>query len=162
MIVIMIIITIFCPAARVALRPAPGGQPRRYWESGFRRVWLKQNLNFKGGVPRPSGSFPECLSQAILAGISLAGRLGVRGRMGAFRRCLSQAILRGISLVGRWGVRGRAASRRAAQGVTLEGTKGIGMGIVSNNWFDRVLYSAPHMSGPSCWPMFKPPSLGPP
>ena len=36
------------------------------------------------------------------------------------------------------------------------------MGVVSNNWFDRVLCSIPYMFKPSCRPMFKPPSLGPP
>ena len=33
-------------------------------------------LILRGGIPRPMGSFPESLSQAILAGISLAGRIG--------------------------------------------------------------------------------------
>ena len=31
----------------------------------------------RGGIPRPIGDFPESLSQAILVGIMLAGRLGV-------------------------------------------------------------------------------------
>ena len=31
----------------------------------------------RGGIPRPIGNFPECLSQAILVGIMLVGRLGV-------------------------------------------------------------------------------------
>ena len=33
--------------------------------------------NFWGGIPRPIGDFPESLSQAILVGIILVGRLGV-------------------------------------------------------------------------------------
>ena len=37
-----------------------------------------------------------------------------------------------------------------------------GMGVVSNSWFVRVLLSSLHMLKPSCRPMFKPPSLGPP
>ena len=37
-----------------------------------------------------------------------------------------------------------------------------GMGVVRNNRFDRVLLSILYMLKPSCSPMFKPPSLGPP
>ena len=37
-----------------------------------------------------------------------------------------------------------------------------GMGVVSNYWFDRVSPSIIYMLKPSCWPIFKPPSLGPP
>ena len=37
-----------------------------------------------------------------------------------------------------------------------------GMGVVSDNWFDCVLLSILYMFKPSCWPTFKPPSLGPP
>ena len=37
-----------------------------------------------------------------------------------------------------------------------------GIGVVSNNCVDRVLLSILYMSKPSCRPMFKPPSLGPP
>ena len=33
----------------------------------------------RGGIPRPIGYFPESLSQAILVGIMLVGRLGVVG-----------------------------------------------------------------------------------
>ena len=36
------------------------------------------------------------------------------------------------------------------------------MGVASSSWFDRVLLSILHMSEPSCRPMFKPPSSGPP
>ena len=35
----------------------------------------------RGGIPRPIGDFPESLSQAILVGIMLVGRLGVILRM---------------------------------------------------------------------------------
>ena len=50
-------------------------------------------LILRGGIPRPTGIFTESLSQAILAGIVLAGGLGVsvvdevggRPRSGAFR-----------------------------------------------------------------------------
>ena len=31
----------------------------------------------RGGIPRPMGDFPECLSQAMLVGVMLVGRLGV-------------------------------------------------------------------------------------
>ena len=31
----------------------------------------------RGGIPRPMGDFPESLSQEILVGIMLVGRLGV-------------------------------------------------------------------------------------
>ena len=34
-------------------------------------------LLLRGGIPRPIGDFPESLSQAILVGIMLLGRLGV-------------------------------------------------------------------------------------
>ena len=34
-------------------------------------------LSIRGGIPRPIGNFPESLSQAILVGIMLVGRLGV-------------------------------------------------------------------------------------
>ena len=34
-------------------------------------------LILRGGILRPKGDFPESLSQAILAGIILVGRLGV-------------------------------------------------------------------------------------
>ena len=35
-------------------------------------------LILRGGIPRPKGDFPESLSQAILVGIMLVGRLGVQ------------------------------------------------------------------------------------
>ena len=35
-------------------------------------------LNLRGGIPRPIGNFPESLSQAILVGIILVGKSGVR------------------------------------------------------------------------------------
>ena len=35
-------------------------------------------LILRSGIPRPIGSFPECLSRAILVGIILVGRLGIR------------------------------------------------------------------------------------
>ena len=34
-------------------------------------------LKLRGGIPRPMGDLPESLSQAILEGIMLVGRLGV-------------------------------------------------------------------------------------
>ena len=34
-------------------------------------------LILRGGIPRPMGNFPESLSQALLVGIMLVGRLGV-------------------------------------------------------------------------------------
>ena len=34
-------------------------------------------LSLMGGIPRPMGNFPESLSQAILVGIILVGRLGI-------------------------------------------------------------------------------------
>ena len=36
------------------------------------------------------------------------------------------------------------------------------MGVASNSWFDTCLLSTLYMFKPSCRPMFKPPSLGPP
>ena len=44
------------------------------------------NLNLKGGIPRPTGKFPESLNQAILVGIILVARLGVHPtRITSFR-----------------------------------------------------------------------------
>ena len=37
-----------------------------------------------------------------------------------------------------------------------------GTGVVSNSWFDIVLFSLLYMFKPSRRPTFKPPSLGPP
>ena len=34
-------------------------------------------LFLRGGIPRPKGNLPESLSQAMLVGIMLVGRLGV-------------------------------------------------------------------------------------
>ena len=34
----------------------------------------------RGGIPRPIGNLPECLSRAILVGIMLVGRLGARSK----------------------------------------------------------------------------------
>ena len=36
-------------------------------------------LSLGGGIPRPTGDFPESLSQAMLVGVMLVGRLGVPG-----------------------------------------------------------------------------------
>ena len=47
-----------------------------YYDSGFQRVWLKQNLKFRGGILGPMGYFLESLSQAMSVGIILVGRLG--------------------------------------------------------------------------------------
>ena len=49
------------------MRIALSGQSP-YKDSGFQRVWLKQNLNSK------AWNFPESLSQAILVGIILVGK----------------------------------------------------------------------------------------
>ena len=43
----------------------------------------------RGGILRPIGNFPEILSQAMLAGIMLVGRLGVRRRYCAWRQNIS-------------------------------------------------------------------------
>ena len=37
-------------------------------------------LSLRGGISRPTGNFPESLSQAILAGIKIVGRLGASHR----------------------------------------------------------------------------------
>ena len=36
-------------------------------------------LNLRGEIPRPTGELPESLSQAMLVGIMLVGRLGAQG-----------------------------------------------------------------------------------
>ena len=43
----------------------------------FRGVDSSIILILRGGIPRPIGNFPEHLSQAILVGIMLVGRLGM-------------------------------------------------------------------------------------
>ena len=48
--------------------------PLRLWIS---RVWLKDNLNLRGGILMSIGNFPKSLSQALSVGIMLEGRLGV-------------------------------------------------------------------------------------
>ena len=44
---------------------------------GFRGFDSSMILNERGGMPMPIGDFPESLTQAILVGIMLVGRLGV-------------------------------------------------------------------------------------
>ena len=44
---------------------------------GFRGVDSSIILILRGGIPRPIGNFSESLSQSILVGIILVGRLGV-------------------------------------------------------------------------------------
>ena len=48
-------------------------------------------LRLKGGIPRPIGNIPESLSQAVLAGIILVGRLGVVARSAHPRRSPREA-----------------------------------------------------------------------
>ena len=45
--------------------------------AGFRGFDSRVILILRGGILRYIGDFPECLSQAMLAGIMLVGRLGV-------------------------------------------------------------------------------------
>ena len=44
---------------------------------GFRGFDSSTILNLGGEIPRPTGDLPESLSQAMLVGIMLVGRLGV-------------------------------------------------------------------------------------
>ena len=46
---------------------------------GSQGVRLEHNLKLKGGIPRPRGDSPESLSQAMLVGVMLVGRSGVKG-----------------------------------------------------------------------------------
>ena len=48
-----------------------------YRDSGFRGFNSSMIWILRGGVPSPTGNFPESLSQAILVGIILVGRLGI-------------------------------------------------------------------------------------
>ena len=64
-----------------------------YTDSGFQWVDSNTVLILRGGIPRPIGSFPKSLSQAILAGIILVGRLGVR-QASKTSRCLSCVLAR--------------------------------------------------------------------
>ena len=47
-------------------------------------------LNLRGGIPRPIEDFPEGLSQAMLVGIMLVGRLGVSSVAGVREVCNGQ------------------------------------------------------------------------
>ena len=49
----------------------------------FRGFDSSRILTLRGGIPRPMGNFPESLSQAILVGVILVGRLGVHDGVGA-------------------------------------------------------------------------------
>ena len=44
----------------------------------FRGFDSSRTLIARGGIPRPIGNFPKSLSQAILVGIIVVGRLGVK------------------------------------------------------------------------------------
>ena len=44
---------------------------------GFKGFDSSTILIQRGGIPRPKGNFPESLSQAMLVGITLVGKLGV-------------------------------------------------------------------------------------
>ena len=89
-IIIIIIIIIMLSAGCSVSAPAP--RPRALWHDGtyfggtanLRTEILDlrgsdSSISFitRDGVPRPIGDFPETLSQAILVGIILVGRLGV-------------------------------------------------------------------------------------
>ena len=46
-------------------------------ESSQRRIEGEHRISIvRGGIPRPTGNFPESLSQQILVGIIVAGTLG--------------------------------------------------------------------------------------
>ena len=47
----------------------------------FRGFYSSTISILRAGIPRPTGNFPESLSQAILVGIMLVGRLGVHDRI---------------------------------------------------------------------------------
>ena len=53
-------------------------------------------IHLRGGIPRPKGNFPESLSQAILVGIILVGRLGVSALFW-FTKCY---VLGGVATAG--------------------------------------------------------------
>ena len=44
----------------------------------FRGFYSSIILILRAGIPRPTGDFPESLSQAMLVGVMLVGRLSVR------------------------------------------------------------------------------------
>ena len=62
----------------------------------FRGFGSSRILISRGGIPRPKGNSPESLSQAILVGIVLVGRLGVlehdANRDGCMRACLPACL----------------------------------------------------------------------
>ena len=57
---------------------------------------------------------------------------------------------------------GSPASAKSAPVFWREQRGSQGMGVVSNNCFDRVLLSILHIFKPSCRPVFEPPILGTP
>ena len=74
--------------------------------------------------------------------------LWITPMMAHFHPRCSNPALRGISRVAVW---------------NPEGTKQVPWkGVVSNGWFDLALLPILYMVEPSCWPMLRPPSLGPP
>ena len=79
----------------------------------FRGFDSSRVLNLRGGILRSIGDFPESLSQRILAGIILVGRLGVR-QSGQMEFC---------SLSGRGGRRRVLVSLRQAVGLAMSGLR---------------------------------------
>ena len=72
--------------AGCARRPGPPSpEGNRYRDTAnlpkilhFRGFYSSIILILRAGIPRPMGNFPESLSQAILVGIIIVGRLGVQ------------------------------------------------------------------------------------
>ena len=84
----MIMITILITAGCESCTPALGSEKcdatanLRTEIMDFRGFDSSRILMLRGGIPRPIGDFPESVSQAILVGIILVGRLGVDSRYG--------------------------------------------------------------------------------
>ena len=53
---------------------------------GFRGFDSSVVLILRGGIPRPTGNFPESLSQAMLVGCNVSREIGRTGHAGSARR----------------------------------------------------------------------------
>ena len=74
---IFIYLFIYLPVALLYLLASGRTANLRTKIPDFRGFDSSTIIILRGGTPRTIGSFPESLSQAILAGIILVGRLGV-------------------------------------------------------------------------------------
>ena len=124
-----------------------------------------KSRNFKLSVSNPESKHVAYLS--VLSRISNCQGLGRKNKLEILktdRRCLLLSFPG--ELLGTSGTPGAGTGGRRLCGLPtrclLRATKGVPNDWGRNNWFDYVLLSIRYIFKPLCWPMFKPPSLGPP